>query len=87
MLNGVPWWFVDGEPLRSVDPDGAIAAALPAKQIIGCVVHASCYRSAPDRIVVKHADKLLIGEPDSMHDVMVAMHVRRAQRYLSQTRQ
>jgi 2-dehydropantoate 2-reductase len=64
MLNGVPWWFVEGEPLRSVDPDGAIAAALPAKQIIGCVVHASCYRSAPDRIVVKHADKLLIGEPD-----------------------
>jgi DNA invertase Pin-like site-specific DNA recombinase len=29
---------------------------------------------------------LLIGEPGSMHDVMVAMHVRRAQRHLSQTR-
>ena len=22
MLNGVPWWFVDGDPLKSVDPDG-----------------------------------------------------------------
>jgi 2-dehydropantoate 2-reductase len=44
MLNGVPWWFVPGEPLRSVDPSGAIAAAMPADQVIGCVVHASCSR-------------------------------------------
>src|SRR6476659_5008916 len=42
MLNGVPWWFVEGANLRSVDPDGTIAAALPFTQIIGCVVHASC---------------------------------------------
>ena len=27
------------------------------------MVHASCSRPAPDRIEVKHADKLLIGEP------------------------
>lgn len=63
MLNGVPWWFVDGDPLRSVDPTGGIAAALPFDRIIGCVVHASCFRPAPDRIVVKHADKLILGEP------------------------
>ena len=64
MLNGVPWWFVDGEPLRSVDPDGRIAEALPFDRIIGCVVHAACNRPAPDRIVVNHADKLIIGEPN-----------------------
>jgi 2-dehydropantoate 2-reductase len=63
MLNGVPWWFVDGEPLSSVDPGGAIAQALPVERIIGCVVHASCSRSAPNRIAVKHADKLILGEP------------------------
>jgi 2-dehydropantoate 2-reductase len=63
MLNGVPWWFVEGMQLKSVDPDGSIAAALPFNQIIGCVVHASCSRSAPNRIHVKHADKLIIGEP------------------------
>jgi 2-dehydropantoate 2-reductase len=63
MLNGVPWWFVDGEPLASVDPDGSIAAAIPFEQIIGCVVHASSSRTAPNRIQVKHADKLIIGEP------------------------
>jgi len=63
MLNGVPWWFVGGEPLTSVDPDGRIAAALPFEQILGCVVHASCYRSGSNKVVVKHADKLIIGEP------------------------
>jgi 2-dehydropantoate 2-reductase len=64
MLNGVPWWFVEGMPLASVDPDGSIAAALPFAQIVGCVVHASCSRPHADQIVVKHADKLIIGEPD-----------------------
>jgi 2-dehydropantoate 2-reductase len=64
LLNGVPWWFVEGERLPSVDPDGSIAAALPFEQILGCVVHASCSRSAPNRVNVKHADKLIIGEPD-----------------------
>jgi 2-dehydropantoate 2-reductase len=64
MLNGVPWWFVEGVNLRSVDPDGAIAAALPFEQIVGCVVHASCRRMGRGRVVVNHADKLLIGEPD-----------------------
>ena len=63
MLNGVPWWFVGGEPLASVDPGGRIAAALPVEQVIGCIVHASCSRSAPNRINIKHADKLIIGEP------------------------
>ena len=63
MLNGVPWWFVEGEPLRSVDPDGRIAAALPLDQIIGCVVHAACRRTAPAQVQVVHADKLIIGEP------------------------
>ena len=64
MLNGVPWWFVEGEPLRSIDPDGSIATALPFEQTVGCVVHASCSRSGPNRIHVRHADKLIIGEPN-----------------------
>jgi 2-dehydropantoate 2-reductase len=63
MLNGVPWWFVEGTTLKSVDADGSIAAALPLEQVIGCVVHASCRRSGPASIVVNHADKLIIGEP------------------------
>ncbi len=63
MLNGVPWWFVEGHELKSVDPDGSIAAAVWMEQVVGCVVHASCSRSTPNRIAVKHADKLILGEP------------------------
>ena len=63
MLNGVPWWFVGDVRLNSIDPDGSIAEALPFEQILGCVVHASCSRSAEGTVIVKHADKLIIGEP------------------------
>jgi len=62
MLNGVPWWFT-GDPLWSVDPDLSIADALPVEQVAGCVVHASCFRSAPNKVTVKHAEKLILGEP------------------------
>ena len=62
MLNGVPWWFTD-DPLWSVDPDLTIADALPFEQVAGCVVHASCFRSAPNHVTVKHAEKLILGEP------------------------
>jgi 2-dehydropantoate 2-reductase len=63
MLNGVPWWFVDGEPLSSVDPGGRIAMSIPSAPLIGCVVHAACRRTAPNSIEVAHADKLILGEP------------------------
>jgi len=63
MLNGVPWWFTD-EPLQCVDPNNRIALALPASQVIGTVVHAACNRPQPDRVVVTHADKILMGEPN-----------------------
>lgn len=62
MLNGVPWWFTD-DPLWSVDPDLAIADVLPIAQVAGCVVHASSFRSAPNHVIVMHADKLILGEP------------------------
>jgi 2-dehydropantoate 2-reductase len=63
MLNGVPWWFTE-ERLRSVDPKGAIADALPLERIIGCVVHASCRRAAPNQVEVVHAEKLMLGDPE-----------------------
>ena len=63
LQNGVPWWFVEDEPLGSVDPDGRIAAALPVAQVIGAVVHASARRIGPAEVELVHADKLLLGEP------------------------
>jgi 2-dehydropantoate 2-reductase len=62
MINGVPWWFTD-DPLWSVDPNVTIADTLPVEQVAGCVVHASCFRSAPNHVTVKHADKLILGDP------------------------
>jgi 2-dehydropantoate 2-reductase len=62
VLNGVPWWFTV-EPLASVDPGGTLAEALPVEQVIGCVVHASCRRFAPNHVEIVHADKLIVGEP------------------------
>jgi 2-dehydropantoate 2-reductase len=63
MVNGVPWWFTDGH-LRSVDPNGKIAHALPFARIVGCVVHASLRRDSPNRVHVVHSEKLILGEPD-----------------------
>ena len=70
-MNGVPWWFLAGgfggalagSRLAAVDPDGAIAAAIPPAQVIGGVVHASCSLDAPG--VVRHhfGNRLIIGEP------------------------
>ncbi|OYU31404.1 MAG: 2-dehydropantoate 2-reductase [Comamonadaceae bacterium PBBC2] len=69
-MNGVPWWFlqgfggpVEGRSLSSVDPSGAIAEALPAAHIIGCVVHASCSVDAPGVIRHHFGDGLIVGEP------------------------
>ena len=69
-MNGVPWWFSIGlpalgrEPLASVDPGGAIAAALPFARVLGCVVHASASLRAPGVAVHRMGRGLIIGEPD-----------------------
>ena len=68
-MNGVPWWFAAGapalgdEPLHSIDPGGAIAAAIPLARVIGCVVHASTFTSAPGLVEHKMGQGLIIGEP------------------------
>ena len=81
-MNGVPWWFlqgfggpVQGQSLRSVDPQGAIARALPAPHIIGGVVHASCSTDAPGVIRHHFGDGLIVGEPSGQATVRVqALH-------------
>jgi 2-dehydropantoate 2-reductase len=68
-MNGVPWWFCAGlgprfagTRLASVDPSGAIAAAIPADRVIGCVVHASCLQEAPGLIRRHLGNGLILGE-------------------------
>ena len=69
-MNGIPWWFLHNfgnalknQTLSSIDPDGALQAAIPADQVIGCVVHASCSADAPGTIRHHFGNKLIIGEP------------------------
>ena len=69
-MNGVPWWFFQGfggpyagTTLKAVDATGEIAAAIPAANIIGCVVHASCSVDAPGVIRHHFGNGLIIGEP------------------------
>lgn len=70
-MNGVPWWFFSGFGgrqagirLDNLDPGGRIAAALPERQILGCVVYPTAYLAAPG--VVQHTGRweLHLGEPD-----------------------
>jgi 2-dehydropantoate 2-reductase len=71
MQNGLPFWYfhqhggaLAGTPVKSVDPSGRIAAAIPAAQIIGCVVYPASELVAPG--VVKHieGDRFPVGELD-----------------------
>jgi 2-dehydropantoate 2-reductase len=69
-MNGVPWWFCQGLvgaaaglSLKSVDPDGSIAANLPIDRVIGCVVHAAASVSEPGVAYNQMGRGLVIGDP------------------------
>jgi 2-dehydropantoate 2-reductase len=67
-MNGVPWWFLQGlpsgqVPLETVDPNGAITAAISKDKIVGCVVHASTSVTEPGLVQHKMGGGLIIGEP------------------------
>lgn len=71
MQNGIPWWYFqrhggefEGRAVTSVDPDGAVAAAIDPRRIIGCVVYPACELAAPG--VVRHieGDRFPLGELD-----------------------
>jgi len=69
-MNGVPWWFFQdfggeraGTPLKTVDPQGEIGRCLPARHLIGGVVHASCSVDAPGVIRHHFGNGLIVGEP------------------------
>ena len=69
-MNGVPWWFFhglggphDGAPVRAVDPDGGIAAAIPVRHVIGGVVHATCSVREPGLVRHGFGRGLIVGEP------------------------
>ncbi|OUM03736.1 2-dehydropantoate 2-reductase [Variovorax sp. JS1663] len=71
MQNGIPYWYfhqhggpLEGTTVRSVDPQGIVAARIPADRVIGCVVYPASELVAPG--VVKHieGDRFPVGELD-----------------------
>jgi 2-dehydropantoate 2-reductase len=81
-MNGVPWWFFEGfggdfagMRLKTVDPDGAIAKAIPARNVVGCVVHGSFSLIEPGYVKHGFGKRLIIGEPDgSMTNRVQELH-------------
>jgi 2-dehydropantoate 2-reductase len=78
-MNGVPWWFFNGfggeragTRLQSIDPTGAIDRAIPARNVIGGVVHASCSVDSPGVIRHHFGNGLIIGEPSGEASERVA---------------
>jgi 2-dehydropantoate 2-reductase len=70
-INGVPYWYffgLDGpfrdRPVESVDPGGALWAALPPARAIGCVVYPAAEVIAPGVIEHTYGDRFTLGEPD-----------------------
>jgi 2-dehydropantoate 2-reductase len=69
--NGIPWWYFDrydgplqGARLRSVDPDGALARAIPSERVIGCVVWPATRLVEPGVIEHVEGNRFTIGELD-----------------------
>lgn len=71
MINGLPWWYFqglagphEGRVLESVDPGGAIAATMPAAQVIGSIVYPAAQLEAPGRVRLIEGNRFSLGELD-----------------------
>ena len=71
MINGVPWWYFhklpgpyEGRAVTSVDPDGAIAAAIEPERIIGSVVYPAAELVEPGVVRVVEGNRFTLGELD-----------------------
>lgn len=83
-VNGVPWWYFGGEggrergvagrgldyeSVQAVDPDGSLAAMLPSRQILGCVVYITAEVREPGRVIATNPHRMILGELDNRPSV------------------
>ncbi len=68
--NGIPWWFFQnfggeysGLCLESVDPGGAISAAIEPRRVVGAIVYFSTEIEEPGVIRHIEGNRISIGEP------------------------
>jgi 2-dehydropantoate 2-reductase len=69
LQNGLPFWYFAAAPgplhgarLRSVDPDGALAAALPPRAVVACVVNAGARIPQPGVVERRGSRSFVFGE-------------------------
>lgn len=72
MVNGVPWWYFhalggphEGRAVTRVDPDGAIARAIPSERVIGSVVYPAAELVAPGLVKLVEGNRFTVGEPSN----------------------
>ena len=78
MTNGVPWWYFqklvgpyEGRQISSVDPDGALAAAIDVHRLIGSVVYPAAELVAPGVVRVIEGNRFSLGELDGSRSARV----------------
>lgn len=71
LQNGLPWWYFHGlggphggHPLRTVDPDGAIARRIDPARIVGCVAYPAAEMHAPGQVRHVEGERFPVGELD-----------------------
>ncbi len=69
--NGIPWWFFHrfngphaGYNLQTLDPEGKIAAAIPAERVVAGIAYPAAERTAPNVIHHIEGDRMPVGELD-----------------------
>jgi 2-dehydropantoate 2-reductase len=71
LQNGIPWWYFqrlagdfENNIVRTVDPDGAIAAAIDPRRIIGCIAYPAATIDEPGVIRHIEGNRYPLGELD-----------------------
>ena len=69
--NGIGWWYFerhggphDGRRLQTLDPDGALAAAVPAERIAVSIAYPAAAKTAPGVISHSEGERFPVGELD-----------------------
>jgi len=71
MQNGIPYWYfhrhggaLEGNIVRSVDPEGLLSRLIPAERVVGCVVYPATQLLEPGVVEHIEGDRFPIGELD-----------------------
>jgi 2-dehydropantoate 2-reductase len=71
LQNGIPWWYFqklagdyENNIVRTVDPDGAIAAGIDPNRIIGCIAYPAATVDEPGVIRHIEGNRYPVGELD-----------------------